>query len=177
MAYDLIGKDFTPPDIEAKVTGRARYSEDFRPDGMVFLKLLTSPMPHARVTNIDASEALAMPGVQTWSAIVGIAALSTALAYVLYFRILATAGATNLLLVTLLVPVSAIVFGSLILGEVLDITHFAGMALIGLGLISIDGRLFVRFQSIVPCVDAHARAMDRTRGAIGPALRTTPNGP
>ncbi|WP_428101325.1 xanthine dehydrogenase family protein molybdopterin-binding subunit [Candidatus Rariloculus sp.] len=63
MAYDLIGKDFTPPDIEAKVTGRARYSEDFRPEGMLFLKLLTSPMPHARVTNIDASEALAMPGV------------------------------------------------------------------------------------------------------------------
>ncbi len=63
MAYDLIGTDFTPPDIEAKVTGRARYSEDFRRDGMIFLKLLTSPMPHARVTNIDASEALAMPGV------------------------------------------------------------------------------------------------------------------
>ena len=63
MAYTLIGKNFTPPDVRAKVTGTARYSEDFRPDGMLFCKLLTSPMPHARVVNIDASEALAMPGV------------------------------------------------------------------------------------------------------------------
>jgi CO/xanthine dehydrogenase Mo-binding subunit len=63
MAYDLLGKNFTPPDVQAKVTGKAKYSEDFRAEGMVFCKLLTSPMPHARVTNIDASEALAMPGV------------------------------------------------------------------------------------------------------------------
>ena len=63
MAYDLIGKNFVPPDLLAKVTGRAKFAEDFRADGMVFCKLLTSPMPHARVRNIDASEALAMPGV------------------------------------------------------------------------------------------------------------------
>ena len=63
MAYDLLGKNFTPPDVHAKVTGKAKYSEDFRVDGMVFLKVLTSPMPHARVTSIDASAALAMPGV------------------------------------------------------------------------------------------------------------------
>ena len=64
MAYEpLIGKDFVPPDLLAKVTGRAKYAEDFRADGMVFCKLLTSPMPHARVVRIDADEALAMPGV------------------------------------------------------------------------------------------------------------------
>src|SRR5687768_11532516 len=63
MAYELLGKDFAPPDVHAKVTGKAKYSEDIRVDGMVFVKLLTSPMPHARVTNIDASAALAMPGV------------------------------------------------------------------------------------------------------------------
>ena len=63
MAFDLLGKDFTPPDVQAKVTGRAKYSEDFRVDGMVFMKILTSPMPHARVTSVDASAALAMPGV------------------------------------------------------------------------------------------------------------------
>jgi CO/xanthine dehydrogenase Mo-binding subunit len=63
MAYDLLGKNFTPPDVHAKVTGKAKYSEDFRVEGMVFLKVLSSPMPHARVTNIDASAALAMPGV------------------------------------------------------------------------------------------------------------------
>jgi CO/xanthine dehydrogenase Mo-binding subunit len=64
MAYDLIGKDFTPPDVRAKVTGDATYSEDFRAEGMLFVKLLTSPMPHARVVSVDASEALAMPGVE-----------------------------------------------------------------------------------------------------------------
>ena len=63
MAYELLGKNFTPPDIQAKVTGKAKYSEDFRVDGMVFCKVLTSPMPHARVTNIDPSAALAIPGV------------------------------------------------------------------------------------------------------------------
>ena len=63
MAYGLIGKDFVPPDVRAKVTGRARYAEDFRAEGMVFAKLLTSPMPHARINGIDASEALSMEGV------------------------------------------------------------------------------------------------------------------
>ena len=63
MAYDLLGKDFTPPDVQAKVTGKAKYAEDFRVDGMVFCKLLTSPVPHGCVTNIDDSAALAMPGV------------------------------------------------------------------------------------------------------------------
>ena len=63
MAYTLLGKNFTPPDIRAKVTGEARYAEDFRVDGMVYARLLTSPMPHARVRSIDTSEALAMPGV------------------------------------------------------------------------------------------------------------------
>ena len=77
---------------------------------------------------------------QTWSAVLGIALLSTALAYVLYFRILASAGATNLLLVTFLIPVSAIVLGGGLLGERLAVQHLAGIALIGLGLAAIDGR-------------------------------------
>ncbi len=63
MTYKLIGKNFTPHDVLAKVTGQAKYAEDFRADGMVFCRLLTSPMPHARVRNIDASEALKMAGV------------------------------------------------------------------------------------------------------------------
>lgn len=73
-------------------------------------------------------------------AVVGLALLSTALAYVLFFRILATAGATNIILVTLLVPASALVLGMSVLGERLTATQFAGMALIGLGLALIDGR-------------------------------------
>jgi drug/metabolite transporter (DMT)-like permease len=66
------------------------------------------------------------------------------MAYILYFKILEVAGATNLLLVTLLMPVSAILLGSLILGETLEIAHFVGMALIALGLSAIDGRLWQR---------------------------------
>ncbi len=58
----LIGKDIAPPDLIAKITGRAKYAEDFRPEGMVFMKLLLSPMPHARVKRIDASKARQLPG-------------------------------------------------------------------------------------------------------------------
>jgi CO/xanthine dehydrogenase Mo-binding subunit len=60
---ELLGRDFTPPDIRGKVTGRAKYAEDFRADNMLFCRILTSPMPHARVMSIDASAALAMEGV------------------------------------------------------------------------------------------------------------------
>jgi CO/xanthine dehydrogenase Mo-binding subunit len=63
MAYSLIGKNFTPPDIHAKVTGAAKYAEDFRADGMVFLKTFPSPMPHAKVKSIDVSKVKKMPGV------------------------------------------------------------------------------------------------------------------
>lgn len=89
---------------------------------------------------MDRPWTLAVPGLSVWGAVLGIAALSTALAYVLYFRILATAGATNLLLVTFLIPVSAILLGALVLGERLDGRHYLGMALIGCGLAAIDGR-------------------------------------
>jgi len=60
----LVGQNYTPPDHVAKVTGRARYAEDFRAEGMLFTKLLLSPMPHARVRSIDTSAALALPGVK-----------------------------------------------------------------------------------------------------------------
>lgn len=84
--------------------------------------------------------------VDTWAAIVGLAVLSTAVAYVLYFKILETAGATNVLLVTLLVPVSAILLGSLFLNESLEVIHFVGMLLIAIGLSAIDGRLWRRIK-------------------------------
>jgi xanthine dehydrogenase molybdenum-binding subunit len=64
MAERLVGTNYTPPDLVAKVTGRARYAEDYRAEGMLFCKLLISPMPHARVRRIDASRALALPGVR-----------------------------------------------------------------------------------------------------------------
>src|SRR6266498_1292194 len=60
----LVGQNYTPPDLIAKVTGRAKYAEDYRADGMLFTKLLLSPMPHARVRRIDTHAALAMAGVK-----------------------------------------------------------------------------------------------------------------
>ena len=62
MADKLIGKDFTPVDVVAKITGRAKYAEDFRAERMAFCKTLTSPMPHARIRNIDTSAATRVPG-------------------------------------------------------------------------------------------------------------------
>src|ERR1700681_908481 len=62
--YKLIGKDYQTADLLAKVTGKAKYAEDFRAEGMLFCKLLLSPLPHARVKHFDASAALAMPGVR-----------------------------------------------------------------------------------------------------------------
>ncbi len=62
-SYKLIGKDFTPPDLLGKVTGKGKYAEDFRAEGMVFAKLLRSPMPHAKVRQIDSRKALAIKGV------------------------------------------------------------------------------------------------------------------
>src|SRR5947209_8300177 len=64
MANKLIGQNYVTPDLVAKVTGQAKYAEDFRADGMLFCKLLLSPYPHARVRKIDTSKALAMPGVK-----------------------------------------------------------------------------------------------------------------
>jgi len=89
----------------------------------------------------DRPWTLAMPGAETWVALFGLAILSTAIAYILFFRILATAGATNLMLVTFLIPVSAILLGALILGEQLQTKHLIGMAMIAIGLAAIDGRL------------------------------------
>src|SRR3954469_5569863 len=84
------------------------------------------------------------PTVLAWAALVALALLCTSLAYILYFRLLASAGATNSLLVTFLIPVTAILLGALVLGERLESRHFAGMALIAAGLAAIDGRLFSR---------------------------------
>jgi len=90
---------------------------------------------------VDRPWTLAMPSLEVIAAVIAIAVICTSLAYVLYFRILAVAGATNVLLVTLLVPVSAILLGTVFLDEVLRPNHLLGMAVVGLGLMTIDGRL------------------------------------
>jgi len=89
---------------------------------------------------VDRPWQRAMPGLEVWMAVTGLGLLSTGLAYVLYFRILATAGATNLLLVTFVIPVVAALLGALVLGERLESRHVLGMAVIGLALAAIDGR-------------------------------------
>lgn len=89
---------------------------------------------------------LPAPPLAVWGAVAGLAFLSTALAYLFYFRLLASAGAANMSLVTFLIPVTAILLGVVVLGETLDPRHLAGMTLIGLGLAAIDGRPLARLS-------------------------------
>ena len=96
-------------------------------------------------------------GARAWGALLGLALLSTALGFVLYFRLLATAGATNVMLVTLLMPVVALGLGGLILGERVTATALAGMALVFAGLLVIDGRLLP--------ARPHRRAIAPARGS------------
>ena len=93
---------------------------------------------------VDGNDPYANVPAQVWAAIISLAVFSTAAAYILYFKLLASAGATNILLVTLLVPVSAILLGWLFLKESLQTPHVIGMAMIALGLSAIDGRLWRR---------------------------------
>jgi drug/metabolite transporter (DMT)-like permease len=85
------------------------------------------------------------PSVITVMALFGLASFSTSLAYIIYFRVLATAGPTNVLLVTFLIPLSAILLGVMVLGERLKWNSFAGLGLIFIGLVAIDSRLIERF--------------------------------
>lgn len=93
---------------------------------------------------VDTPWTLPAPGLGTVGALIGLGSVSTALAYILYFHILEKAGATNLVLVTFLIPVSALALGIFILGEVLLMQHVIGLLCIGIGLAALDGRLFKR---------------------------------
>lgn len=114
----------------------------------------TSVMMLPIVCLVDRPWSLPMPSGTTLLSLAGLALLSTSLAYVLYFKLLARVGATNTVLVTLLIPPSAMLLGHLVLGEVLSGRAWMGMALIALGLAAIDGRLFARLR----------RAIDRSIG-------------
>jgi drug/metabolite transporter (DMT)-like permease len=104
--------------------------------------LLLAPLAYG----IDNPLALPLPAASVLFAVLGLALLSTALAYIVYFRILATAGPTSLSLVTLIIPVSAILLGILFLGETFAPRHALGMAIIASGLLIMDGRLMVWWQ-------------------------------
>ncbi len=93
---------------------------------------------------VDRPFSLPFPSPAAWGSILALGLVCTAFAYIFYFRILATAGATNIVQVTFLVPVSAVLLGWLFLGERLELIHLGGMALIALGLSAIDGRLWSR---------------------------------
>jgi drug/metabolite transporter (DMT)-like permease len=89
---------------------------------------------------IDQPWTLPMPGLTTWGALIGLAALGTSLAYIVFFTILSRAGATNVMLVTLLIPVTAILLGVLVLNEPLGANEIAGALIIAASLLVIDGR-------------------------------------
>lgn len=93
---------------------------------------------------------LSPPPLAAWAAIVTLALACTAFGYVLYFKLIETSGATNALLVTLLVPPTAILLGVLFLGEVIAQFDFAGLGLIAIGLAAIDGRILTRLRRIPP---------------------------
>lgn len=100
------------------------------------------------VVLIDKPWQLAPPSAISWAAIGSLGIISTGVAYLIYFRILATAGATNLMLVNFLVPITAIVLGILVLNEVLLTQHVVGMLLIAAGLALMDGRAFAKIKSL-----------------------------
>ncbi|WP_287420553.1 DMT family transporter [Reinekea sp.] len=97
---------------------------------------------------IERPDQLANPSLQAWLSILCLGVFCTALGYTLFFKILSSSGATNVVLVTFLVPVTASFLGWLILNEQLHSSHFIGMAFIGLGLAAIDGRVLKKLKAI-----------------------------
>ena len=131
----------------------AVYSRRFKSWGISPLMIATGQVTFAALMllpltlTIDQPWTLSMPGSSVWFYMAGLAFLSTVLAYILYFRLIATAGATNAALVTFLIPISAILLGIFILGETFTAGQAIGMGLIALGLIIMDGRLTARLKN------------------------------
>jgi len=131
----------------AGVFGRRFKAMDLTATRVAFGQLVaTTIMMLPIISVVDRPWTLPPPGLPAIAAVLALAIVSTALAYVIFFRILASAGAVNVALVTLLVPVSAIVLGTLILGEELAARHYIGMGLISIGLLAIDGRIGERLS-------------------------------
>ena len=111
------------------------------PLGTATFQMLASTAMMAVVAgSVEQPWRLPMPGMATWLSVIGLAALSTALAYIVFFQIVRRSGATNVMLVTLLIPVTAILLGYLVLGESLSARELIGAAVIGSALLLIDGR-------------------------------------
>jgi drug/metabolite transporter (DMT)-like permease len=131
--------------ISALIARRAL--SDSPPLASATFQLVASSLMMAVVAGIfEQPWQLPMPGAVTWFAVIGLAALSTALAYIVFFQILRRSGATNVMLVTLLVPVTAILLGSFVLGEQISLREIAGALVIGSALLLIDGRMLKFLQ-------------------------------
>lgn len=126
------------------------YGRRFRSSGLSSVQVAlgqltaTTLMIIPLVAMFDRPWGLAVPSLSVMLAVIGLALASTALAYVIFFRLLASAGVVNTALVTLLIPASAILLGVLFLGETLAARQYTGLALIFCGLLAIDGRLLAR---------------------------------
>jgi drug/metabolite transporter (DMT)-like permease len=119
-----------------------RLLKDAAPLGTATFQLMASTVMMAIIAGaFEQPWRLPMPGRTTWLAVLGLAGLSTALAYIVFFQILRRSGATNVMLVTLLIPVTAILLGWLVLGEPISAREIAGAMVIGSALLVIDGRV------------------------------------
>jgi drug/metabolite transporter (DMT)-like permease len=117
------------------------------PLGTATFQLLASAVMMTVVAGVvECPWQLPMPHAATWLAVSGLAALSTALAYIVFFQILRRSGATNVMLVTLLIPVTAILLGYLVLGESISTREISGALVIGSALLLIDGRVLEWFR-------------------------------
>ncbi|MCK1718505.1 DMT family transporter [Bradyrhizobium sp. 141] len=115
--------------------------KDSAPLGTATFQLMASTVMMALVASaVEQPWRLPMPSLTTWLAVLGLAGLSTALAYIVFFQILRRSGASNVVLVTLLIPVTAILLGWLVLGEPISMREIAGAIVIGSALLVIDGR-------------------------------------
>jgi drug/metabolite transporter (DMT)-like permease len=124
-----------------------RFLSNSPPLGTATFQLLASAAMMTVVAGlVERPWQLPMPGATTWLAVIGLAALSTAFAYIVFFQILRRSGATNVMLVTLLIPVTAILLGVLVLGEKISAREIAGALVIGSALLVIDGRVLKLFQ-------------------------------
>lgn len=119
-----------------------RVLKDSPPLGAATFQLMASTAMMAVVAAaMERPWRLRMPGLTTWLAVLGLAGLSTAFAYIVFFQIIRRSGATNVMLVTLLIPVTAILLGWLVLGEPISAREIAGAIVIGSALLVIDGRV------------------------------------
>jgi len=128
----------------------ATYARRFQAWGISPLMIATGQVTMASVMLLpiaiffDHPWTLPSLSIKAIGAMLGLAFFSTVIAYSLYFRLIATAGATNAVLVTLLIPISAIILGIVFLGENFTVAQAMGMGFIGLGLLVIDGRMINR---------------------------------